>query len=265
MDAPRRVVCLTAETAETAFAVGAGDRVVGVSAFATRPAEARTRAKVGAFSTADVPAILALEPDLVLAFSDVQRDVVRDLLAEGATVLATNQRTLAQTYAAIRLVGRALGCAEGGARVAAELEARVEEARREGASLERRPRVYFEEWDAPLVAGVGWVGELIEAAGGEDVFADLRGRRRAAERVVAPEEVVARDPEVVFASWCGKPFRPEALRARPGWDRVRAVRHGAVFEIPGEDVLAPGPSLARGLAGMQRILRGRVAAPSVAR
>lgn len=251
---PRRIVCLSAETTEIAFALGAGDRVVGVSGYGLRPAEARQRPKVAAFTTARLDRILALRPDLVLAFSDLQADLVRELVRAGLTVLVTNQRSLAETWDTIRLIGQALGCAEAAEGLASELEGEVQRIRQEaarrprlGGPLARRPRVYFEEWDNPLISGIRWVAELIEAAGGEEIFPELREAARAPERVVEPGEVVRRDPEVIVASWCGKKANLARIRARPGWEAISAVRQGRVYEIKSADILQPGPSLLHGL------------------
>jgi iron complex transport system substrate-binding protein len=253
--APRRIVCLTAETTEIAFAVGAGERVVGVSGYAVRPPEARRRPKVAAFQTAHIDRILALEPDLVLGFSDLQADIARALIRGGVTVLVTNQRTLRETAEAIALVGAACGEPEAGRMLAARFERDLEGiSSRAGARQDRRPRVYFEEWDAPLISGIAWVSELVELCGGEDIFGELRGCRSAAERVVDPAEVVRRDPDVIVASWCGKKARLERIAARPGWEGVSAVRAGRLFEIKSPDILAPGPSLVHGARRLAAII-----------
>ena len=243
---PHRIVCLTAETAEIAFALGLGDRVVGVTGYAVRPPEVRRKPRVAAFSTAHVPRILALKPDLVLGFSDLQAGIAADLIRAGATVLITNQRTLAETYAAICLIGGALGAAELGVGLAARLQGELERIRETASSLPRRPRVYFEEWDGPLISGIAWVSELIELCGGEDVFPVAGGGQAAAQRIVQAEEVLARDPEVIVASWCGKKARLERIGARPGWGAMAAVRSGRIFEIKAPDILQPGPSLVHG-------------------
>lgn len=253
---PQRIVCLTAETTEIAFALGAGDRVVGVSGYATRPSEARRKPRVSAFTTVRLDRILALQPDLVLSFSDLQADIVRDLVKAGITVLALNQRSLAETYAAVRLVGGVLGCTQAAERLVAEMEAAVEEVRRSAAALPRRPRVFFEEWDRPLISGIRWVAEIIEAAGGEDLFPEFRHRQAASERVVDPDEVVRRDPEVIIASWCGKKVVKERIRSRPGWDRVSAVAADRIYEVKSADILQPGPSLIHGLRQIHEIIRG---------
>jgi iron complex transport system substrate-binding protein len=252
---PRRVVCLTAETAEIAYLVGAGDRVVGVPGTARRPEAAREKARVGGFTTFRLEKILALEPDLVLAFSDLQKDVVRDLVGAGVAVLCTNQRSFEEVLRAIVLVGGALGCAEAAAAVAQDMRDEVRQIREYSSIWPDRPRVYFEEWPDPPIAGIRWVSELIEIAGGRDVFAELRGQRAATGRVVTLDAIVERDPEIILASWCGKPVDPAQIAARPGFARVAAVARGRIHEIPGEDILAPGPSLMIGLRRMHELIQ----------
>jgi iron complex transport system substrate-binding protein len=256
---PRRVVCLTAETVEIAFALGAGDRVVGISGAATRPPEAREKPRVGGFTTFRLDKILALEPDLVLAFSDLQADVVRDLVRAGVPVLALNQRSLAGVYQAILLVGGVLGSENRARGLVADMQEEVRQVREFSSVWPDRPRVYFEEWDDPPIAGIRWVSELIEIAGGRDVFPELRDRPEARGRIVDPAEVVRRDPEIVIASWCGKRVDVESIRRRPGWDALAAVRAGRVYEVASEDVLAPGPSLLRGLRTLHEMVQAWVA------
>jgi iron complex transport system substrate-binding protein len=255
IDFPQRIVCLTAETAEIAFLVGAGDRVVGVPGTARRPEAVRERARVGGFTTFRTDRILALEPDLVLAFSDLQKDIVGELIAAGVAVLCTNQRSFDDALRAILTIGGALGCAEPARSLVQDIRDEVRLYREYSSGWPDRPRVYFEEWMDPLVAGIRWVSELIEIAGGRDVFADLRQGRSAKERVVAPDEVVRRDPQIILASWCGKPVDRAAISERPGWGAISAVRSGQIHEIAGEDVLAPGPSLMHGLRRIHEIIQ----------
>jgi len=244
---PQRIVCLTAETTEIAFMVGAGDRVVGVPGTARRPEAARERARVGGFTTFRTDRILGLEPDLVLGFSDLQRDVVAELIGAGVAVLCTNQRRLDEVLAAILVIGGALGCEAAARDVVADMRDEITQMHEYTSVWPNRPRVYFEEWMDPLIAGIGWVSDLIEVAGGRDIFAELRDRRSARERVVPAAEVIARDPQIILASWCGKPVDGAAVAARPGWESIAAVAAGEIHEIPGEDVLSPGPSLVHGL------------------
>jgi iron complex transport system substrate-binding protein len=252
---PQRIVCLTAETTEIAFLLGAGDRVVGVPGTARRPEAARERARVGGFTSFRLDRVLALEPDLVLAFSDLQREVVRDLIAAGVTVLCTNQRSFDDVLRVILLIGGALGCETQARAVIADIRDEVKQIREYSSVWPDRPRVYFEEWPDPLIAGIRWVSELIEMAGGRDVFADLRDRGDAAGRVVEPDEVVRRDPQIILASWCGKPVDAERIRNRRGWEEVSAIRDGQIHEIDGADVLAPGPSLTAGLRQIHDIVQ----------
>ena len=251
---PQRIVCLTAETTEIAFALGAGDRVVGVSGYSVRPPEARRKPKVGAYTTVKLEKILALGPDLVLGFSDLQKDIARDLVAAGLTVLILNQRSLAETAQAIRIVGGTLGLQPAGEAVAEQFEWMVESVRGLGAALPRRPRVFFEEWDDPLISGIRWVSELIDAAGGEDIFPELQERKVATDRIVSPDEVVRRDPELIVASWCGKKANLDRIARRPGWDQVAAVKAGRVHEIKSANILQPGPSLLHGLRELHTLI-----------
>jgi iron complex transport system substrate-binding protein len=255
IDFPRRVVCLTSETAEIAHLVGAGERVVGVPGTARRPEAAREKAKVGGFTTFRMDKILALEPDLVLAFSDLQKDVVRDLVAAGVTVLCTNQRSFDDVLRAILLVGGALGCEPAARALVQDMRDEVKQIREYSSVWPDPPRVYFEEWFDPLVAGIRWVSELIEIAGGRDVFAELRAEPGAPGRRVEPGEVVRRNPQIILASWCGKPLDRAALVSRPGWDQIAAIRDGQVHELPGQDVLSPGPSLMVGLRSIHEIIQ----------
>ncbi|HKW91336.1 MAG TPA: ABC transporter substrate-binding protein [Methylomirabilota bacterium] len=247
---PRRIVCLTAEHVEICYALGAGDRVVGVPGTAWRPAEARDKPKIGGFTSFRVDRIRELEPDLVLAFSDLQADVSAELIRAGLTVFCTNQRSMEEIMRAILAVGGVLGAAEAARALVLDMHDEINQVREFSSVWPDRPRVYFEEWHDPLIAGIRWVSELIELAGGRDIFSDLRDRPSAKERVVEAAEVVRRDPQIVLVSWCGKPADLDALRARPGWDRISAVRDGRVHEIEGGDVLSPGPSL---LVGLRRI------------
>jgi iron complex transport system substrate-binding protein len=255
VDFPQRVVCLTAETTEIAYAVGAGDRVVGVPGTARRPEAARDKARVGGFTTFRTDKILALEPDMVLAFSDLQRDVVAELISAGVAVLCTNQRSVDDIFRAILVIGGALGCEAAAREVISDMRDEIKQVREYSSVWPDRPRVYFEEWMDPPIAGIRWVSELIEIAGGRDVFAELRERGDATGRIVSPEEVVRRDPEIILASWCGKPVDTTAIARREGWAGVTAVRAGRIFEIEGEDVLSPGPSIVHGLRRIHDIIQ----------
>jgi iron complex transport system substrate-binding protein len=253
---PERIVCLTEETVETLYLLGEERRIVGISGYVVRPPRARReKPRVSAFTSADIPKILALEPDLVLAFSDLQADIVATLIREGVDVHAFNQRTVAQILDMIRTLGALVGAADRADRLAGRFERAIVEARQSAAQLPRRPRVYFEEWDDPMISGIGWVSELIEAAGGIDVFADRRTGKSAKERFVTAEEVIRQAPDIIIGSWCGKKFSPEKLASRPGFDGIPAVQRGALHEIKSPLILQPGPAaLTDGLAALQGII-----------
>lgn len=240
---PRRVVCLTEETTETLYRIGAGELVVGVSGFTVRPPEARRKPRVSTFLTADAEAILALRPDLVVGFSDLQADIARDLVRRGVPVLVTNQRSVAELLQALRLVTAAVGRGEAGEALAAELSAGLSRVAEAAAALPRRPRVFFEEWPDPLISGIRWVSELLELAGGEDVCAECRASQAAKGRIFPAEEVAGRDPEAIIASWCGKKARRDVIVGRPGWAAVRAVRDDQLYEVSSSIVLQPGPAV----------------------
>jgi len=251
---PQRIVCLTEETVETLYLLGEQDRIVGISGYTVRPPQARRdKPRVSAFNSANIDKIVALRPDLVLAFSDIQADIVADLIRGGIAVHAFNQRTLVEIFAMIRTLGALVGAGERADALARSYEERVAAAR--AAQPMRRPKVFFEEWDDPLISGIGWVSELIEAAGGVDIFPELASGRAAKDRIVAPADVVARTPDIIVGSWCGKKFRPEKVAARPGFDTVPAVRAGALYEIKSSLILQPGPAaLTDGLDAIRRII-----------
>ncbi|WP_372893280.1 cobalamin-binding protein [Rhodosalinus sp.] len=239
---PERIVCLTEETVETLYLLGEEDRIVGVSGYAVRPKRVRReKPRVSAFTSADIPRILALEPDLVLTFSDLQADIAAELLRAGVTVTGYNQRDVAGILAMIRHLGATVGQPARAERLAADYERRLESVAAE-ARGGPRPVVYFEEWDEPMISGLKWVSELIGIAGGQDAFPDLADCGAARDRIIAPERVIAAGPEVILASWCGKKVRPEKIAARPGFDTVPAVRAGRIHEIKSPLILQPGPA-----------------------
>ena len=238
---PERIICLTEETVETLYLLGEDHRIVGVSGYAVRPPQVRReKPRVAAFTSADIPKILALEPDLVLTFSDLQAPIVADLIREGVTVMAYNQRDLAGILAMIRHLGATVGAADRAEALAAGYEARLASvaARATGP----KPTVYFEEWDEPMISGIQWVSELIEIAGGREAFPDLADKKSARDRILTPDRVIAAAPDVILASWCGKKVRPERIAARPGWDAIPAVRNGRIVEIKSSLILQPGPA-----------------------
>lgn len=239
---PERIVCLTEETVETLYLLGEDHRIVGVSGYAVRPPRVRReKPRVSAFTSADIPKILDLRPDLVLTYCDLQADIAAALVREGLAVHAFNQRDVAGILAMIRTLGALVGAFEKADRLAQSLSDRLEDiagAVPPGA----RPSVYFEEWDEPLISGIGWVSELIELAGGRDVFSHLRGHQAARDRIVQPEDVVAAAPDLILASWCGKRVAKDKIMARPGWSSIPAVCQGAIVEIKSPLILQPGPA-----------------------
>ncbi len=239
---PSRIVCLTEETVETLYLLGEQDRIVGVSGYAVRPARVRReKPRVSAFISADIPKILALQPDLVLAFSDLQAGIVSDLVRAGVAVHVFNQRDIAGILAMIRMLGALVGAPERADRLATGYEERLASI----ASVARpapRPKVYFEEWDDPLIGGIGWVSELIEIAGGEDVLPKLRLQQAAKDRIISPDVVRATAPDVILASWCGKKVVPDKIRKRPGWGEIPAIRNDRIIEIKSPLILQPGPA-----------------------
>ncbi|WP_284267030.1 cobalamin-binding protein [Roseicyclus amphidinii] len=241
---PERIVCLTEETVETLYLLGEEDRIVGVTGYAVRPPRVRReKPRVGAFTSADVPKIVALAPDLVLTFSDLQAEIAANLIREGVTVMAYNQRDVAGILAMIRHLGAMVGQSRRAARLVDHYEGQIAGiAARAAARTGPKPVVYFEEWDDPMISGLGWVSELIGIAGGQDAFPELARAQAATDRIVTPEAVLARRPDVILASWCGKKVRPERIAARPGWETLPAVRDGRITEIKSPLILQPGPA-----------------------
>jgi iron complex transport system substrate-binding protein len=232
------------------------DRVVGISGYVVRPPQARReKPRVSAFTSANIDKILALRPDLVLTFSDLQANIAADLIHRGLNVHASNQRSVAGILDMIRMLGAIVDASERAEELVGALEAGLAEARTHADNLKKRPRVFFEECDDPLISGIGWVSDLVEIAGGIDIFADLRNQGAAKDRVVTAEEVVAREPDLIIGSWCGKKFRPERVMARPGFDQTPAVQHQDMYEIKSSLILQPGPAaLTDGLAELQRMI-----------
>ncbi len=253
---PSRIVCLTEETVETLYLLGEQARIVGVSGYVVRPPQARKeKPRVSAFISADVPKILALEPDLVLTFSDLQAAIVSDLVKEGVEVHAFNHRSIKGILDMIRLLGAMVGAGDKAEALAAGFERDLDVARAAAAKLPCRPKVFFEEWDDPLISGISWVSELVTAAGGDDIFPEKSTGKAASERIVAPADVVARAPDIIIGSWCGKKFNPAKVKARPGFADVPAVRAGALHEIKSSIILQPGPAaLTDGLTALQKII-----------
>jgi iron complex transport system substrate-binding protein len=257
---PKRIVCLTEETTETLYLLGQGDRIVGVSGYTVRPPEARQKPKISAFINAKFDRIEQLAPDLVLAFSDLQADLAAELVRRGMAVVTFNQRTVAEILQMIRMLGGLVGCQHEAEALADRLAGGLEAIREAASRFPKRPRTFFEEWDQPLISGIRWVEELVAIAGGTPIFPELANARLAKDRIVDPAEAARRDPEVVFASWCGKKMKKATIVERCGWDRVSAVRGDRIYEIKSTYILQPGPaSLTDGVRQLHAILSGVVA------
>ena len=255
---PERIVCLTEESTETLYLLGEERRIAGISGYTVRPPRARReKPRVSAFLSARQDKILALKPDLVIGFSDLQADIARDLTKAGLNVLIFNQRSVQEILDMILALASLVGAADKGVHLVRELENGLSEIRNHSRSFQRRPRVYFEEWDEPMISGIRWVSELVEIAGGEDVFSDQSRSQGATGRIVSdPAVVISKNPEVILGSWCGKKFRPERVRARPGWDSISAVQENQLFEIKSADILQPGPAaLTDGVRQIHEILK----------
>jgi iron complex transport system substrate-binding protein len=252
---PQRIVCLSAEHVEICYALGAGDRVVAVPGTAHRPPEAREKPRIGGFTTFRADKIRELEPDLVLAFSELQADISAELIRAGLPVFCSNPRSIEEILGSILLVGGLLGLDKPARDLVQDMRDEIRQLREFSSVWPDRPRVYFEEWHDPLIAGIRWVSEIIELAGGRDIFSDLRDKRSAKERVLDPEEVVRRDPQIILASWCGKPVDVSVIRGRPGWSAISAVKTGRIHEVDGADILSPGPSVMAGLRTIHEIVQ----------
>ncbi|WP_342376004.1 cobalamin-binding protein [Myxococcus stipitatus] len=252
---PRRVVCMTEETTEVLYRIGAGELVVGVSGFTVRPPEARKKPRVSSFLDANFERILELKPDLVLGFSDLQADLGRELCKRGVPVYLFNQRSLAEILQTVRLIGALVGRAEAAETLADELTANLERHSDAAQSLPRRPRIFFEEWHEPLISGIRWCSELVEVVGGEDICRESRASQGAKGRIFEPEEVARRDPEGVIASWCGRKAKRDKIASRPGWAQVRAVVDDQLYEVKSSLILQPGPAaLSDGVEKLARIV-----------
>jgi len=244
MSGPRRIVCLTEEPTETLYALGEADRIVGISGFTVRPPQARKeKPKVSAFTSAKIGEIMKLKPDFVVGFSDIQADIAAALIRQGVEVWISNHRSVEGILDYIRRLGALVGVAARANDFADQLQRGLDDIARESAKLPKRPRVYFEEWDEPMISGIQWVAELVRIAGGDDIFPERAEKSLARDRILADgSEVIARAPEIIFGSWCGKKFRPEKVSARPGWQSIPAVRDQQLFEIKSPIILQPGPA-----------------------
>lgn len=254
---PQRIVCLTEEPTETLYLLGEQDRIVGISGFTVRPTEARRdKPKVSAFTSAKVDKILALKPDIAIGFSDIQADIAAALIRAGVEVWISNHRSVEGILDYIRRLGALVGAAERANELASRLEHRVDTIRNLSASLPKRPKVYFEEWDSPQISGIKWVAELVRIAGGDDIFPERAEKSLARDRILEdPTEVIRRAPDIIIGSWCGKKFQRKQVEDREGWEVIPAVRNGNLFEIKSPIILQPGPAaLTDGLDAMVQII-----------
>ena len=256
---PRRIVCLTEEPTEVLYALGEQDRIVGISGFTVRPARARKeKPKVSAFTSAKIDEILKLRPDFVVGFSDIQADIAAELVRRGVEVWISNHRSVEGILDYVRRLGALVGVAEKANAYADGLKHGLDAIAAEAATLPRRPKVYFEEWDEPRISGIQWVAELVRIAGGDDIFPELAAQSLAKHRILAnDDEIITRAPDIVFGSWCGKKFQPTKVAARPGWENVPAVRTGDLHEIKSPLILQPGPAaLTDGVRAIAAVIRG---------
>ena len=241
---PQRIVCLTEETTEWLYLLGEEARIVGISGYTVRPRRARSeKPRVSAFLSAKIDQILALEPDCVFGFSDLQADIANQLIRHGVQVTVFNQRSVAEIFGVLAQVAGMLGCSTKAQPLLSQMHESIAAIEAAAAALPRRPRVYFEEWDEPQISAIRWVSELVGLAGGDDCFPELASQSLGKNRIIAdPLEVPRREPDIIVGSWCGKKFRPEKVAARPGWQDVPAVKNGQLFEIKSADILQPGPA-----------------------
>lgn len=253
---PQRIVCLTEETTETLYLLGEQDRIVGISGFTCRPPEARRdKPKVSAFTSAKIDKILELRPDLVLGFSNLQAQIAQELIQAGVNVLVFNQRSLEEIFEIILLLSRIVCAEDAGMALVDRLRAGLDGIEASARKFPHRARVFFEEWMDPLISGIRWVEELIEIAGGEPIFPELRQHHAAGQRIVEPAAVIAANPDVIIASWCGRKVQKEKIRAREGWAEIAAVRNNRIYEVKSTYILQPGPAaLTEGVRRLHAIL-----------
>ncbi len=256
-DGPQRIVCLTEETTEWLYLLGQSERIVGISGYTVRPARARTeKPRVSAYLSAKIDKILALQPDCVFGFSDLQADIAAELIRKGVQVTVFNQRSVDEIFSMLFQVAAIVGQGERAAELMGAMQLRLQAIQLEAVSLPRRPRVYFEEWDEPHISAIRWVSELMGIAGGDDCFLELARQPMGKDRIIAHgDEIARRNPDIIIGSWCGKKFRPEKVAARAGWQHVNAVKNGQIFEIKSCDILQPGPAaLTDGVEQLHRII-----------
>ncbi len=255
---PERIVCLTEESTETLYLLGEQDRIVGISGFTVRPPQARReKPKVSAFLSAKTDRIIDLKPDLVIGFSDLQADIAAELIKRGLNVLVFNHRSVQEILDMILTLSSIVGATEKGQALTTDLQSKLNAIQQSAGRFHRRPVLYFEEWDDPLISGIQWVSELVKIAGGDECFPELSGQSLGKDRIIAdPNEVIQRNPDIIVGSWCGKKFRPEKVAARTGWDKISAVRNNQLHEIKSVNILQPGPAaLTDGVNELHNIIK----------
>jgi iron complex transport system substrate-binding protein len=256
-DGPQRIVCLTEETTEWLYLLGQSERIVGISGYTVRPVQARAeKPRVSAYLTATIDKILALQPDCVFGFSDLQADTAAELIRKGVQVTIFNQRSVDEIFSMLFQVAAMVGQGDRAVELMSAMQARLHAIQMAASDLPRRPRVYFEEWDEPHISAIRWVSELVSIAGGDDCFPELAAEPMGKNRIIAQsDEIVRRNPDIIIGSWCGKKFRPAKVAARAGWENVNAVKNGQLFEIKSCDILQPGPAaLTDGVDQLHRII-----------
>lgn len=250
---PSRIVCTTTESVDILYRLGLGDKVVGISGYTVEPPEARQKPKIGAYTSVDLEKIKSLEPNLIVAFSDLQADITRDLVSAGYTVFTMNQRSVRGILEAILMLGALVGAAGLAQKLVDEMRETFDTFQKRASQLSHRPKIYFEEWYDPLISGIAWVGELIEIAGGDDAFPEVKGTN-AKERVVSAEQIVARNPEMIIASWCGQKVNRQNIFNRTGWEAIDAIKNKRVYEIKSAYLLQPGPAVLKGLEQIHKLI-----------
>ncbi len=252
---PSRIICLSDEASELLYLLGEQDRIAGVSGFSKRPPEVKAKPRMSTFRDANFEAIEKLDPDLIITYSDVQAEITKEAIHRGLPVLNFNQRSVSEIFEFIALIARLVNRKEKGNELIAVYQSELKLIAQAAAGFPYRPRVFFEEWHDPIISGIEWVEELVEIAGGEPIFPEFRKARKAKDRIVQPDEVIKRNPDVILASWCGMKVKKEAIFLREGWDRIEAIRRHRVYEIDSSHILQPGPAcLTDGVRAMHRIL-----------
>ena len=254
---PQRIVCLTEEPTEWLYMLGEERRIVGISGYTVRPPRAREeKPKVSAFLSAKIDKIVDLQPDCVIGFSDLQADIAAQLVRKGIQVTIFNQRSVAEIFSMMYQLAAMVGQEARGLALIRGLQNRLIEIEQAASTLKRRPRVFFEEWFDPHISAIAWVSELMGIAGGDDCFPELASQAMGKDRIIANgQEIVQRNPDIIFGSWCGRKFRPSHVVARPGWEGVNAVKNKQLFEIKSADILQPGPAaLTDGVEQLHRII-----------